>query len=73
MNAHLDRFENGSVGLSLELRVAEIDRLIERLTQLRSSTIGHFHIRCNDFGSGENLADIEFSVSEDAGEKHVVE
>lgn len=73
MNAHLDKFESGSVGVSLELRTEEIGQLIERLEQLRSSKIGHFHIRCDEFGSGSVLADIEFSVFEGAGDSHVVE
>ena len=67
MEAKLEKFDSGWVGLSLALNVSEIEALITRLRNLSSGDIGHFHIRNDDFSADEGVADIEISMIVDMG------
>jgi hypothetical protein len=67
MDAKLEKFDSGWVGLSLTLDVSEIEALMIRLQKLSSGEIGHFHIRNDDFSAEEGVADIEISMSADMG------
>lgn len=61
MNVLLNNFESGWIGLQVEISPEEIDLLVEKLVLLKSRKLGHFHIRCGDFGESVGVADIEFS------------
>jgi hypothetical protein len=62
MNAKLETFDSGWVGLSLALGNEEIDLLLRRLNELKSGDINHFHLRNEDFESKEGMADIEITT-----------
>jgi hypothetical protein len=63
MRGEIEDWNNGWFGVSLGLSIAEIDRLIELLTNIRNDPEQHFHISSNYAGSG-GLGDIEISVAE---------
>jgi hypothetical protein len=62
MNAKLDRFESGWVGLEFALSPAEIDVLIERLNELKKGSVGHFHFRTDDFSLETGVADVHIAL-----------
>ena len=62
MNVTLENFDSGWVGLSIALGRSEIDVLIQRLNDLKSDKLGHFHFRCDDFSAAEGVADIEITT-----------
>ncbi len=62
MNAKLEKFESGWVGISLSLDSEEIKLLIRRLSALESRSITHFHLRNEDFTLSEGIADIEITT-----------
>ncbi len=63
MRGEIENWNNGWYGVRLELSVAEIDRLIGLLTNIRNAPEQHFHMSSDYAGSG-GLGDIEVSVSE---------
>ena len=63
----MQTFESGWVGISLALRLEEIDALIEHLALLKRGVINHFHIVQNAWGKSPGVADIELSVLGEAG------
>lgn len=73
MRIMLEKYESGWVGVSMELTESDIDTLISRLEDLKLKAIGHFHVRCNDFGGDVNIADIEISQSNEPGGSHEIE
>lgn len=62
MNAKLEKFDSGWVGVSLALSTDEIELLLQRLASLKSGDITHFHLRSDDFSPCEGIADIEFCL-----------
>lgn len=66
MRAKMDKFKSGWVGLSFALRPTEIDQLTSMLSRLKNRDVGHFHFRNDDFSSQEGVADVEFSVMDEA-------
>jgi hypothetical protein len=58
----MDKFESGWIGVSLAVSRQEIELLIQRLKELHSGTIGHFHLRNEDFLSEEGISDIEITT-----------
>ncbi|MGO4223650.1 hypothetical protein AB4Y64_17585 [Lysobacter sp. TAF61] len=63
MRGKIENWNNGWYGVSLGLSVAEIDRLIVLLTNLRGDPEQHFHITSDYSGAG-GLGDIEVYVAE---------
>ena len=63
MRGEIENWNNGWYGVSLGLSIAEIDRLIELLTNIRNDPEQHFHISSDYVGSG-GLGDIEVSIAE---------
>ena len=59
MNIKLEKFNSGWIGLSIAFSVEDIDVMIERLNDLKSGSIDHFHFRNNDFEADSGVADIE--------------
>ncbi len=64
MRSHHEVYESKWIGISLELNPVEIDKLIERLTRLKSGGIGHFHFRTDNFLTEPRIADVEISMKE---------
>ena len=62
MRGEIENWNNGWYGVRLEVSVAEIDRLIGLLTNMRNDPEQHFHMTSDYAGSG-GLGDIEVSVS----------
>ena len=63
MNVTLETFDSGWIGLSIALGHSEIDVLIQRLNELKSGELGHFHFRCDNFDAAEGVADIEITTN----------
>ena len=63
MRGEIENWNNGWYGVSLGLSVAEIDRLVSLLTNIRSNPEQHFHISSDRSGAG-GLGDIEVYVTE---------
>ncbi|WP_145170667.1 hypothetical protein [Rubripirellula lacrimiformis] len=63
MNVVLEKFDSGWVGLSLALGRSEIDVLIQKLNELKSGELDHFHFRCDNFDASEGVADFEITTS----------
>lgn len=61
MKAHLENYNTGWFGLSLELSSKEIDHLITHLSKLKNN-LDHFHFR-SDFEGDGGIGDIEISCS----------
>ena len=62
MNTKLEKFDSGWVGVSLALSSEEVEVLIQRLRELKSGEINHFHLRNKDFTLTEGIADIEITT-----------
>jgi len=62
MNTKLKKFDSGWIGISLALGEKEIELLLRRLNELKTGEIGHFHLRNEDFGPAEGVADIEITT-----------
>jgi len=58
MEMTLEDFKTGWFGLQVGLTDAEIDKLLQHLSDLKK-TKGHFHIRSDMEGSG-GVGDVEF-------------
>lgn len=69
MNAELDDYENGYYGVSIQLRMDEIDQFIELLKLLKQEKpdFDHFHMARKDIATGI-VYDIEFSLNDEAEE-----
>ncbi len=63
MRSEIENWNNGWYGVRLELSIAEIDRLIGLLTNIRNDPEQHFHMTSDYAGSG-GLGNIEVSVAE---------
>ena len=63
MYGALENREADYVSVTLALRVAEVDTLIEALQQLQGGEVDHFHLRCNDFSAPHGIGDIEVSLA----------
>lgn len=59
MKAHLTDFRTGWFGLSLELSLSEVEKLIGALEALKSGS-DHFHFR-SDFTGEPGIGDVEVS------------
>lgn len=66
MNAKVDKFKSGWIGISLAFGDEEIEVLIRRLEALKAKEIAHFHLRNNDFSRNAGIADVEISMRGDA-------
>jgi hypothetical protein len=64
MIAKLHDFKTGWHGISIALKPSEIAGLIDRLKQLESSKLGHFHFR-SDFSQDGGIGDVEISLMGD--------
>lgn len=70
MKAQLTDFGTGWHGLSLELSVSEVEKLIDALEALRSGS-DHIHFR-SDFTGDPGIGDIEVSCCGQAEHKDLV-
>lgn len=64
MKVHLEDFKNTWYEVSLGVKKAEIDNLIEKLRDLKGGNIDHFHITNNFEGEG-GIGDIEIYLQDD--------
>jgi hypothetical protein len=70
MKVYLEDFKNTWYEISLRLKKAEIDNLIEKLHDLKDGNIDHFHITNNFEGDG-GIGDIEIYLQDDKEEDNI--
>ncbi len=61
MHVTIENFKTGWYGISIGIKEAEIDRLIDGLRGLKKNKDEHFHARSDYDGDG-GVGDIEFYV-----------
>ncbi|MCC7096204.1 MAG: hypothetical protein IT472_03375 [Thermomonas sp.] len=66
MRITLNRFESGWVGISIALTDENLDLFVQKLQALKAGSIGHFHLRANDFDGQPNVGDVEISLASES-------